>query len=335
MQGFTVWILGVIRSIQAEMGLQDFTQRIPVITWDSLCVYNPDLMDLSSYDLHLFTSIDSSLNWKASDTSTGWGRLSVQTSTGSSTWIHSTLATLGYHGGTFGDEVMSSNIDSVRVVPGLYLDVTFPSTIDSAGSGELWVQAGYDQQDSINYTSDINISLSVSGGSAVTSSGYTDESGYFSTTVNHDNHSNEIEVSVTASGAEDSYAFEQVSANVLGGILRACANKVARFIDSSYCSTCWIVAEYNLPINDTVKARVHYVYEMTEWPHYFTAWHCWAMVPWDGDGFVFELRQHTEGNATTCYNKCVDVRFIDAGNKDTCGCTGTVWFRNYPSESCR
>jgi hypothetical protein len=80
----------------------------------------------------------------------------------------------------------------------LTAELTFPSSISSGGSTDLQVRAGYLLPDgSTQWSEGINVSVSVSGGSAATSSGTTDADGYFSTTINHDGTSEIIRVTAT------------------------------------------------------------------------------------------------------------------------------------------
>jgi len=333
-EGLTTWMLGVIRSIQAAMGLPDLTGQLPDMSWDSLRVYNPELVDLVSHDPNLFTPINSSLNWLASGTNVGMGKLSVRTA-GPNGWVHPTLASLGYHGGTFGDEMLSSNVDSVRVAPALYLTIDFPSSIDSGGSGELTARAGYEQGGGVTYTSGISVIVSVDGGSASPSAGGTDDGGYFETVIHHDNSSAEIEITVTAMGLQGSYAYRQISADVVGGDIIGCIGKVARFTAPNNCTyyvkyrPVYVNGEPDYSQVHVDFAAVYQVHDSTKW--WRTSW-MWPWVdedvPWNGSGFIFHVDSIVP-HYGSYYRNCFDITMIYSEHPDTCGCEAVVWERDY------
>jgi hypothetical protein len=100
----------------------------------------------------------------------------------------------------------------------LTANVTFPLSIQAGGSGTLQVWAGYllpngDPQ----WSGGISISVSVSGGSAGTSTGATDVNGYFSTTIQHDGVSNSITITVTATDSDGRQVTELATATVSVG----------------------------------------------------------------------------------------------------------------------
>ena len=77
----------------------------------------------------------------------------------------------------------------------LTAELTFPSNIESNGSGELRVRAGYIVPDkTVQWKEGISVSLSVTGGSATSTSGITDTDGYFITTIQHNGISDLISV---------------------------------------------------------------------------------------------------------------------------------------------
>lgn len=222
-QGLTTWFLGVINNaLGTHFNAPTMLDvSLPVITYDSVLVQNPDLIDLISPALSKIEPITGSINGLAKD-SIGKAPLMIATQTGPNTLIHPVLAAAGYVGGAFGYDYRTSNTDTVTVVPTLVLKADFADTLSTGGAGALEIYAGYlTSTNDTNWSAGIDLNLYVSGGHLESSSGTTDTQGYFGTIAHHDSLSSEIEIRIYAEGAEGSVADTTITAFVLNLILEA------------------------------------------------------------------------------------------------------------------
>ncbi len=252
-EGLTRWFLGVINNFLGTHfnAPTMLDASLPVITYDSILVQNPSLVDLISPALSKIEPITGSINGLAKD-STGKAPLMIATQTsGPNTLIHSVLAAAGYAGGAFGYDYYTSNVDTVTVVPDLALEADFANTIPEGGANLLGIHAGYfNTNGTSRWTGGIQINLTVSGGTVSTTTGYTDASGYFSTMVTIDSTAEAVSVHVFAYGEYNSQSDTIVIATKEGndssidGVGFGGAFKAIAQADTVYRKTEWHLQEY-------------------------------------------------------------------------------------------
>ncbi len=203
-QDLTVWFLNVINGILST-NYNYPTQldvNFPHMTWDSVRVNNPELIDLMIPDLSKMSYIIRSFNGKAKNS---LGNIGLQIRTqppGPNTWIHPVMQSLGYASGPFGNDLYISNVDTVTIVSELALQVDFANIITVNGANVLGVDAGYyDSNGNPSWSDGIQINLSVTNGSASTMSGVTDAQGHFNSIITIDSSADSVTVHVFAYGA--------------------------------------------------------------------------------------------------------------------------------------
>lgn len=223
-EGLTTWYIGVINNVLGTHfnAPTMLDVSLPVITYDSVLVRNPNLIDLISPALNKIEPMSGSINGLAKD-SIGKAPLTVCTQLpGPTTLIHPILAAAGYAGSAFGDDYCTSNTDTVTIIPTLVLNIDFPDTISTEGAGALGIYAGYlTSTNDTNWSENISLNLYVTGGHLDDDIGLTDAQGYFGTTVHHDSASFEIEVRIYAEGAEGSVVDTTITAFVPSLVLEA------------------------------------------------------------------------------------------------------------------
>ena len=99
-------------------------------------------------------------------------------------------------------------------ISGLIVKATFPSTIVKGNSQTLNVRAGYISSNDTTWTGNININLTVTGGTAEYSTGITDFEGNFQTSVQHDNLSDTVIIDILAQDDNGGTSFTSVRAVV-------------------------------------------------------------------------------------------------------------------------
>lgn len=213
----TTWFLSVINNILATNynSPTSLDVSLPRMTWDSVQVSNPGLIDLVSPDLSKIAYLTGSFNGQAKD-SVGPVSLQVRTQPGGpTTWIHPTLAALGYSGGPFGDDFVLSNTDTVVICPQLVIDAALPSPIDADSSAQLDIRAGYRTSDGgTRWASGINLFLSATGANLSLYGGSTDSAGQFSIVVTPNGSLPQIEIEVIARGTMGTQVTDTVYADV-------------------------------------------------------------------------------------------------------------------------
>jgi len=202
-QGVTTWYLGVINNVLGTYynapTMMDVS--LPDIRYDSVLIYNPGLIDLISPALSKIEPMSGSINGTAKDSTGKVGLMMATQTPGPHTLIHPVLASAGYAGGAFGDEHKTSNTDTVTVVADLALEVDFGNIITVGGANMLGVHAGYYNSDGNPHWADgVQINLSVSGGSASSTTGLTDASGFYSSLITIDPTADSVVVHVFAYG---------------------------------------------------------------------------------------------------------------------------------------
>lgn len=213
----TTWFLTVINNILATNynSPTSLDVSLPRMTWDSVQVFNPGLIDLVSPDLSKIAYLTGSFNGQAKD-SVGPVTIQVRTQpSGPTTWIHPTLVALGYTNGPFGDDFVLSNADTVVICPQLVLDATLPSPIDADSSAQLDIQAGYRTSDGgTRWAGGINLFLSATGADLSFYGGSTNSTGQFSVVVTPDGSLPQIEIEIIAQGAMGTQVTDTVYADV-------------------------------------------------------------------------------------------------------------------------
>ncbi len=270
-EGLTTWYLGVINNVLGVYfnapTMMDVS--LPEIRYDSVLIYNPGLIDLISPNLSKIEPMSGSINGRAKD-STGKIGLMVTTQTsGPHTLIHPILASAGYAGGAFGDEYKTSNIDTVTVVADLALEVNFGNTITVGGANLLGVHAGYYTSDgNPRWADGVQINLSVSGGSASSTSGVTDASGFYSSMITIDSTADSVVVHVFAYGDYNSQHDTTVvartdrdSSSINGVTFRGTFWAIAQ-ADSIYRKSEWYQQDF-LQSSDSLEKNMNANYSLS------------------------------------------------------------------------
>ena len=215
----TTWFIGVVNNVLGTYfnAPTMLDVSLPSIMYDSVLVQNPQLIDLLSPDYSKIEPMSESFNGKAKD-STGNVTLMMATqSPGPNTLVHPVLVAAGYAGGAFGNDYYTSKPDTIKIVADLVLDISLPSPIDPEGAVVLHIQAGIRQSDStITYKSGIDITVSITGGTAEETSGVTDTNGIFTTVVHPNTRADYVVAEVTASDQSGATESKTVTAEVQG-----------------------------------------------------------------------------------------------------------------------
>ncbi|HKI82999.1 MAG TPA: hypothetical protein VKA63_01585 [Candidatus Krumholzibacteria bacterium] len=189
---------------------------VPQISWSAVAE-EPVLFKCESYTPSLITGIEGYLQWKASETNTGRGRIYVKPSLDPDAHYFSSVLGYEYNGGAFGESTTQSSTVSVFVGEALAVEIDFPSTIEVGAEESLDIRAGYRQGDgTVDYTSGIEVSIQVSGGVASAVQGVTNSSGYFFSSVSPLSGAHQVLISVTAIGDEGIRGEANASAVVAG-----------------------------------------------------------------------------------------------------------------------
>ncbi len=225
--------------LHPELGLDPaLFSLIPPITWTAVAS-DPDLLDCETFTPQLISAVENELEWRTSDTNKGEARVYVRPATSSDSYYFPNLLGYTYGAGAFGENMALSPPVSGFVGDALELQVDFPAAIDPLGTETLRIRAGYPQGDgTVDFTSGISIELGVIGGIAASLSGSTDVEGYFSTTVTHHNVDvDEIVISVSATGQDDTFGEMGVRSTVI----RAC-RAVDMQVDVAYNGNlAWVI----------------------------------------------------------------------------------------------
>jgi hypothetical protein len=266
MEAMITWTLDVVTTILSRNynSPTSLDVSIPTMTWDSVLIRDPGMIDLMIPDLGKMSYRDSSFNGLAGD-QTGELRLQMRIQPGGpSTYVNSILDALGYSGGPFGDDFTTSNTDTVNIIADLYVSATLPSPINPQGAAVLNVMAGHKQADgSIDYKAGIDISLSTIGGWAENTNGITDTNGQFTTVIHPTPGFDQVTVEVVATDSTGEINTTTVTADI-----------------TSYCDA------------TDLTASVVYVLGDLEWsmslecnPEQQTSWFMW-----------FYLNSHMQGS---------------------------------------
>ncbi len=250
------WVLGVITNFLTANynSPTSLDVALPQATWDSVWVHEPGMIDLVIPDLSKMGYMTGSFNGQAKD-SIGPIGLQMRTQPGGpSTWVHPLLQAVGYAGGAFGDDLTTSNIDTVTIVGELALEIDFANTITVGGANVLGINAGYlDRNGTPHWAPDIDISLSVTDGSADVTSGVTDAQGHFSSIITMDSTADSVTVHIFAYGEYNSQSDTVVVANV------ETDGKIAFICDKGGAVGLWMMNEDGT--NLTLLTSIDYVAE--------------------------------------------------------------------------
>jgi len=186
---------------------------VPRLTWETV-ITDPRLVNCESSTPSTITGMTDQVNWLASSSTVGAGRISARTAVGSQTLLLTLPPLVTYSGGAFGEQVMATSTVSVNVVGQLGMTVDFPTTVVAGEGTQLTVHAGYlsPATGTIIGTPGIALSLIVDGGTVADLTGTTNSGGDFTTIATLDPDSTQIIISVTATGADSSRLTRSVSA---------------------------------------------------------------------------------------------------------------------------
>jgi len=238
---------GVISSYSSqhpELNLDiDLFSVVPYITWKATAT-NPVYYKLNTFTPDIIERIENELNWKTKD-ETGVGRIFVMPSSSDDARILP-----GYYGGAFGIGSVASPVKSVIVGSNLKLEVELAGAMNHGETQTLNIRAGYIEDETINWTSGIEITIEIEGGSVDESSGTTDESGYFSTPVHADDESaTVIRLAIDAHGENDTFSGTTLEVALGKGLPAFYSNGVQAFegpIKHGYSHSCPEESSHNL-----------------------------------------------------------------------------------------
>lgn len=260
-----VWFIGVINNVLSANyhapAMLDVS--LPHMTWDSVKVENPGLIDLVSPDLSRIEYMDGSFNGFAKD-APGTVPLQMRTQPpGPNMWSPSVLQAAGYSGGAFGDDLVLSDPDSVVIVPELTVSATLPSPLLVGSDATLQVTTQYGTSTGGSRPAEgVDLQLDIIGGTLSTSSGVSDNSGEFSASVEPGAGSDSVVIRVIAS---DSYGNSD-SASVLSYVNNSSISDIS-FALGGYLQT---DARYERPyhsVDDTTDERFGYCDTTETFPH--------------------------------------------------------------------
>lgn len=186
----------------------DLFSFVPEIRWQAQAT-TPAFYDLKTFTPNIVGPLADELNWETKDEA-GIGRIYVMPSSSQNARLLS-----GYYGGAFGNESVASQVRSILVGSNLELEVEGPNALDPDESGEVRIRAGYREQGGVNWTSGINISIQVDGGSIAPASGATNSTGYFTSTVEaSDSDAEVIRLVIVAKGENQTFAGRTLEVTV-------------------------------------------------------------------------------------------------------------------------
>ncbi|MBN2185180.1 MAG: hypothetical protein JW746_07620 [Candidatus Krumholzibacteriota bacterium] len=188
---------------------------VPAMVWKAE-VDDYRLVVLHSDDQDLLAPMEYENNWQSSSQYEGLADIWVIPSVDSEAHVLPAVLPINYAGGAFGEDITLSNREEVDVLGRLALEIDFPSSVEYEGAGALGIRAGYRQLDgTIVWSPDIDIAISVTGGTPEQSIGTTDSEGHFSTVVHADVPGfEEMTIRVMASGDQDSYGEKEITAQI-------------------------------------------------------------------------------------------------------------------------
>lgn len=186
---------------------------VPRLTWETV-ITDPRLVTCESSTPSTIIGLTDEVNWRASSSTVGAGRISARTAVGSQTLLLTLPPLVTYSGGAFGEQVRATSIVSVNIVGQLGMTVDFPTTVESGVGTQLTVHAGYlsPATGAIIGTPGIALSLIVDGGTVADATGTTNAGGNFTTIATLDPDSTQIIISVTATGAGSGSLTRSVTA---------------------------------------------------------------------------------------------------------------------------
>ncbi len=184
----------------------------PPMKWEAY-VNDPQLVKCQSLTPSIVTGMTSSPNWQADSVNYGEGRVYVMPATGAGALVLSLPPGFTYTGGAFGMDMTISRTISVWVAPKLALEIDFASTMTPGGANQLGLNAGYvTGSGSIEWSPDIEITLTVTDGTAETPYGFTDASGHFGSRIDIDSTADSVTVHISAIGDYDTQVDTLVKA---------------------------------------------------------------------------------------------------------------------------
>lgn len=193
---------------------------VPAMTWsarvdDTRYVtplsFTPEIIDANGFDV---------LAWRAALDGRGEGRIYARINNGPEVTSLVQIPGVTYTSGAFGDDVLTSETQTVVVQPEFTVSASMASEISPVGANALEVVAGYaDGEGGIDGESGIQIQLVATGGTVDESSGTTDDDGSFITLARLSEASSSITVEVTATDSLGNTATTSVAAGA-GELLR-------------------------------------------------------------------------------------------------------------------
>jgi len=187
---------------------------IPPMTW-SATVTDTRFVDPLTFTPNVIGPAENSiLAWRAAIDGRGEGRIYARMRSGPDVTSIPQIPGVTYTSGAFGDEVLTSEAQTVIVAPEFRVSASMASAISPGGTNALEVVAGYaDGEGGIDGESGIQIQLAATGGTVDESSGMTDEGGSFVTLARLSENSPTITVEVTATDSLGNSATTSVSAS--------------------------------------------------------------------------------------------------------------------------
>ncbi|RKZ07608.1 hypothetical protein DRQ05_02845, partial [bacterium] len=152
-------VIASYSSQHPELNLDaDLFSVVPFITWRATAT-NPVYYKLNTFTPDIIERIENELNWKTKDES-GVGRIFVMPSSSEDARILP-----GYYGGAFGIGSVASPVKSVIVGSNLELEIEFVGAMDHGDVKTLNIRASYIEDEGVNWTSGIEITIEIEDGS--------------------------------------------------------------------------------------------------------------------------------------------------------------------------
>lgn len=175
----------------------DLLALVPSMTWMA-DAENWDLWNLATATPGLIAALDDRPEWRAKDDVFGEAALYVTPAAGAGVVLWNLPIGFTYAGGSFGNDMTPSATVHVMIAEELGLEVSFPALISSAGAASVDVHAGDRENDgSITGLPDIEVEVTVIGGTPGVSNGRTNANGNYSLVIAPDAGVNQVDVFVT------------------------------------------------------------------------------------------------------------------------------------------
>lgn len=219
------WFLGVVRSLMGayanahpEIPMDLNIGSIPVMTWRAE-VSSDRYAAQSTLTPDIINPVNNILAWRAEIDGSGEGKIFARPASGPTVTTLPMPPGYTYGAGAFGDDILSTSIVSVFVGSQLVLEADMSSNISPGGLNGLGVRAGYrDPLGNITWSDGIQVQCSAVGGTVEDATGVTDAEGRFDTFVSLDSGSDEVTVTVIATGDFGVQQTQQLTASSSGDI---------------------------------------------------------------------------------------------------------------------